>query len=144
MFFEVHYECFHPICIQDIRKKTKVASFLMSSILFAFIRFDKNPKPDRINTIPTDREQQWGRRKEEIDAEEAGDVGFNNEPIIPASDAGTKENPILVPSGMGERAVGYEDPVTHQLVWFNLGPNKLHYVPDIGLYFKLKAVGGAH
>ena len=111
---------------------------------FSFARFDKNPKPDRVNTIPTDKEQQWGRRKEEIDAEEAGDVGFNNEPIIPAADAGTKENPIVVPSGMGERTVGYEDPITHQLVWFNLGPNKLHYVPDIGLYFKLKAVGGAH
>ena len=124
-----------------------VTSFCVSFSNINFIvfsRFDKNPKPDRVDTIPTDKEQQWGRRKEEIDAEAAGDVGFNNEPIVPASDAGTKENPIVVPSGMGERTVGFEDPVTHQLVWFNLGPNKVHYVPDIGLYFKLKAVGGAH
>ena len=119
-----------------------VSFFNVNFIVFP--RFDKNPKPDRVDTIPTDKEQQWGRRKEEIDAEAAGDVGFNNEPIVPASDAGTKENPIVVPSGMGERTVGFEDPVTHQLVWFNLGPNKVHYVPDIGLYFKLKAVGGAH
>lgn len=31
-----------------------------------------------------------------MDAEEAGGVGFNREPIIPSADAGTKENPILV------------------------------------------------
>jgi hypothetical protein len=47
-------------------------------------------------SIPTDEEQQGGRRKEEIDATAAGDVGFNEDPIIPAADAGTKENPILV------------------------------------------------
>jgi hypothetical protein len=46
--------------------------------------------------IPTDKEQQTGRRREEIDAEAAGNVGFNRDPIIPATDAGTKENPILV------------------------------------------------
>jgi hypothetical protein len=47
-------------------------------------------------TIPTDKEQQTGRRKEELDAESSGDVGFNNEPIVPPSNAGTKENPIMV------------------------------------------------
>ena len=35
------------------------------------------------------------------------------------------------------RTVGYEDPETHQLVWFNLKRGPLHYVPSIGLYFKL-------
>lgn len=47
-------------------------------------------------TIPSDKEQQAGRRKEELDAEEAGSVGFNREPIVPPDDAGTRENPILV------------------------------------------------
>ena len=47
-------------------------------------------------SIPTDKEQQTGRRKEELDAESSGDVGFNNEPIVPPSNAGTKENPIMV------------------------------------------------
>jgi hypothetical protein len=47
-------------------------------------------------TIPKDVEQQAGRRKEEMDAEAAGQVGFNRDPIIPSDDAGTKENPILV------------------------------------------------
>lgn len=46
--------------------------------------------------IPVDREQQGGRRKEEIDAEDKGEVGFNRDPIVPSADAGTKENPILV------------------------------------------------
>lgn len=47
-------------------------------------------------TIPVDREQQFGRRKEELDAEAAGEVGFNQDALIPADDAGTKENPIMV------------------------------------------------
>jgi len=88
-------------------------------------------------TIPSDKEQQTGRRKEELDAEEAGSVGFNREPIIPPDDAGTRENPILVPSGAHSRVVGYEDPFTHQLVWFELNHGKLHFLPDVGLYFKL-------
>lgn len=92
--------------------------------------------------IPVDREQQGGRRKEELDAEDKGEVGFNRDPIIPSADAGTKENPILVPSGFHRRTVGYEDPFTHQIVWFNLDQGPLHYVPDINLYFKLSAPTG--
>ncbi len=46
--------------------------------------------------IPTDLEQQGGRRREELDAELKGEVGFNRDPIVPPADAGTKENPILV------------------------------------------------
>ena len=46
--------------------------------------------------IPDDKEQQFGRRKEEIEAEEQGFERFNSRPIIPNSNAGTKENPILV------------------------------------------------
>jgi hypothetical protein len=44
-----------------------------------------------------------------------------------------------VPSGLSARIVGYEDPNTHAIVWFELNKGPLHYVPDIGLYFKLKA-----
>jgi hypothetical protein len=93
-------------------------------------------------SIPSDREQQGGRRREEIDAEDKGEVGFNRDPIIPSADAGTKENPILVPSGFHRRTVGYEDPFTHALVWFNLDKGALHYVPDVNLYFKLDYNGG--
>lgn len=54
-------------------------------------------------SIPKDMEQQTGRRKEELEAELAGDVGFNRDPIIPNDDAGTKENPILVSSSEAHR-----------------------------------------
>jgi hypothetical protein len=45
-----------------------------------------------------------------------------------------------VPSGADVRAVGYEDPASHQLNWFNLRKGPLHYVPSIGLYFKLQEI----
>jgi hypothetical protein len=90
-------------------------------------------------SIPTDEEQQGGRRKQELDAEKTGVEGFNTSPVIPTHDQGSKENPILVLSQMHSRTVGFEDPNTNQLKWFNLDQGKLHYVPDIGLYFKLQA-----
>jgi len=46
--------------------------------------------------IPTDQEQQTGRRRQEVDAEAVGEVAFNRDPIVPPVDAGTKESPILV------------------------------------------------
>ena len=48
-------------------------------------------------TIPTDKEQQGGRRKEELDAAERGEIGFDHRSsLVPPDDAGTKENPIMV------------------------------------------------
>lgn len=46
--------------------------------------------------IPTDAEQQGGRRKIELDAIAKGEVAFNVDPVIPPIEAGTYENPILV------------------------------------------------
>jgi hypothetical protein len=40
------------------------------------------------------------------------------------------------------RAVGFEDPSTHILHWFNLTKDKIHYVPSIGLFFKMQPIGG--
>lgn len=48
---------------------------------------------------------------------------------------------LQVPSMMQKRTVGFEHPYTHQLVWFNLEKGPLHFVPDIGLYFKMQVVG---
>jgi len=90
-----------------------------------------------ILSIPTDS-QQSGRRRLEIDAAAAGVVAFNRDPIIPPQDAGTKENPILVPSGEHSRVVGYEDPTTHSIFWFKMDAGKLHFLPNLGLYFKIK------
>lgn len=50
----------------------------------------------QFETIPTDGEQQWGRRRIEYELSLEGKDAFSSKPIIPAADAGTKENPILV------------------------------------------------
>jgi hypothetical protein len=44
---------------------------------------------------------------------------------------------LQVPSGYDERAIGYEDPATHQMVWFNLYAGATFFVPTVGLHFKL-------
>lgn len=90
--------------------------------------------------IPSDLDQQYGRRLEELQKEQQGEVAFNRDPIVPPPDQGTKANPILVPSAYAERVVGYEDPDVGQLVWFTLAKGKVHYIPDIDLYFKLYPV----
>ncbi len=97
--------------------------------------------------IPVDIDHQGGRRKEELEAELRGEIRFNRDPIVPPADAGTETNPILVPSAEEMRAVGFEDPETHQLVWFRLYKNKLTFVPSISLFFKMQSIesaGGHH
>jgi hypothetical protein len=115
-------------------------SSLKLSLLSSLAAFSPITRKFSELTIPVDKDQQWGRRKEELDAEAKGDVGFNRDPIVPAADQGTKSNPILVPSGAHLRTVGYEDPLTHQLVWFNLKAGPIHYIPDLDLYFKLDPI----
>lgn len=41
---------------------------------------------------------------------------------------------------MAQRAVGYEDPFTHQMKWFNLNVGEIAFVPEINLYFKIKVL----
>jgi hypothetical protein len=41
---------------------------------------------------------------------------------------------------MDMRTIGYEDPLSHAMVWFNVEKDKLYFVPDINLYFKLYPV----
>ena len=49
--------------------------------------------------------------------------------------------PLLkVPSGYPFRTVGFEDPSTHVVQWFNLTKGKIHYVPSIGLFFKMAPI----
>ena len=74
--------------------------------------------------IPTDAEQQVGRRKAEIDGTQ-----FNRDPIFVSKGVGSKENPVEVPSNFTQRIVGVDDPETAQLVWFNLKKGPLHYLP---------------
>jgi len=68
---------------------------------------------------------------------EAKGMTVRNMPIVPDADQGTRENPIIVPSHYAIRTVGYEDPHSGQMWWFNLRVEQLHYIEEIGLYFKL-------
>lgn len=86
------------------------------------------------NLIKGDKEHQVGRRKQEI---EYDGVLFPRDSIVPPDDSGTLENPILVPSGEQVRTVGFEDPQTHAILWFNLEAGHPHFIPNLGLYFKL-------
>lgn len=72
--------------------------------------------------------------------EEQGKWVYNREPVHPPKGAGTKEMPFEVPSHYKQRAVGFEHPETHAIYWFNLHRGDLHYVKEIGMYFKLKHV----
>ena len=62
---------------------------------------------------------------------------YNRDPIVPPLGSGTKEKPILVPSGLAVRAVGFEDPETHALYWFNIKRGPLHYIKNLDMYFKM-------
>ena len=37
-------------------------------------------------------------------------------------------------------AVGFEDPETHAIYWFNLGKGPVHYIPQLQKYFKMDVV----
>jgi len=90
--------------------------------------------------MPTDLQQQVGRRFEELIYELNEQVLFNREPVYAQPGSGTKENPILVPSGDSERVVGFECPKVHQLFWFMLQEGQLAYVPETNCYFKLERI----
>lgn len=79
--------------------------------------------PDRNDTGP---------RQKELDVEP-----FNRDPIYPPKGAGTKQMPFEVPSQHDERVVGFEHPESHAMYWFNMKAGNLHYVREIGMYFKL-------
>lgn len=113
-------------------------------------------KPD--NLIPTDRDRNEkenleglspGLRKDMEDLgidsiaqldelEEKNMSSYNEHGMIPPDDAGSFEKPILIPSRLKARCVGYVDPVTHATFWFNIRNDDCHYyIKDLGLFFKM-------
>ena len=54
-----------------------------------------------------------------------------------ANGGGTKENPACVPSQFTQRTLGFDNPATQQLVWFNAKKGELTYVSEIDKYFTL-------
>ena len=77
--------------------------------------------------------------------------GYNDLGLVPPEGTGTYASPILVPSRRATRAVGYVDPESHAVFWFNIhNDDNTYYIKDLGLFFKMlhipdeEAMGGHH
>jgi hypothetical protein len=70
--------------------------------------------------------------------EEKNMDGYNDLGLVPPEGSGTFASPILIPSRMDTRVVGYEDPETHAMYWFTIhNDNNTYYIKDLGLFFKM-------
>lgn len=70
--------------------------------------------------------------------EEKNMEGYNDLGLVPPEGSGTYSSPILIPSRLNERAVGYCDPETHAMYWFNIhNDGNSYYIKDLGLFFKM-------
>ena len=112
--------------------RTSLPMFQSRNFLFFSRSKEKN--------LPSNEELEAGKSLAEYQAELKGWSVTRNHPIVPDEDAGTRENPIQVPSHYALRTVGFEDPHTAQMWWFNLREGKLCYVEELGLYFNLQRV----
>lgn len=76
---------------------------------------------------------------EDLDELEAKTLdGYNDLGLVPPEDTGTFSSPILVPSRRACRAVGYVDPQSHAVFWFNIhNDGNTYYIKDLGLFFKM-------
>lgn len=84
---------------------TRVAKIAPSKVIAPVVtrNFFWGKKDEKDDAVPeikvrikTDREHQFGRRKEELDAAEEGIEAFQNSSLVPPSDAGSWEKPIMV------------------------------------------------
>lgn len=70
--------------------------------------------------------------------EEKNMEGYNDLGLVPPEGSGTYSSPILIPSRYDTRQVGYQDPETHAMYWFNIhNDNNTYYIKDLGLFFKM-------
>ena len=82
--------------------------------------------------------------------EEKNMDGFNDLGLVPPEGAGSFASPILIPSRMDNRVVGYQDPETHAMFWFTIhNDENIYYIKDLGLFFKMlhipdESVGAHH
>lgn len=88
---------------------------------------------------------------EELDElEEKNMEGYNELGLVPPEGSGTFKSPILIPSRLDSRVVGYEDPTTHAMYWFTIhNDQNTYYIKDLGLFFKMlhipdETVGAHH
>jgi hypothetical protein len=83
--------------------------------------------------------------------EDANFDGYNDLGLVPPEGTGTFASPILIPSRRAQRQVGYVDPESHAVFWFNIhNDDNTYYIKDLGLFFKMlhipdeEAFGGHH
>ena len=70
--------------------------------------------------------------------EEKNMEGYNELGLVPPEGAGSFKSPILIPSRLDSRVVGYEDPSTHAMFWFTIhNDENTYYVKDLGLFFRM-------
>lgn len=76
---------------------------------------------------------------EELDELEGRTLdGYNDVGLVPPVGTGTYASPILIPSRRATRAVGYVDPESHAIFWFNIhNDENTYYIKDLGLFFKM-------
>jgi hypothetical protein len=111
--------------------------------LIATDRDRKLKKGDFPDFLPEDLKKEMDK----LDIDNIGDLdeleaktldGYNDLGLVPPEGTGTFASPILVPSRRSTRAVGYVDPVTHAVMWFNIhNDDNTYYIKDLGLFFKM-------
>lgn len=76
---------------------------------------------------------------EDLDELEAKTLdGYNDLGLVPPVGTGTFSSPILIPSRRASRAVGYVNPISHAVCWFNIyNDENTYYIKDLGLFFKM-------
>mmetsp|Transcript_23649 Transcript_23649/g.36492 ORF Transcript_23649/g.36492 Transcript_23649/m.36492 type:complete len:131 (-) Transcript_23649:218-610(-) len=91
------------------------------------------------DTIPSDKDQQTGPRKVEMDfVEKYGEEYYLRDSIVPDEGTGTLANPIMIPAEGPSRVIGFECPTTHATFYFTLEKNgMLHYIKQLGLFFMM-------
>ena len=124
--------------------------------LIATDRDRKLKKGDIPDFIPPDLRKEMDELEidnmEDLDEMEDKHLdGYNDLGLVPPEGTGTYASPILVPSRRATRAVGYVDPDSHAVFWFNVhNDDNTYYIKDLGLFFKMlhipdeDAAGGHH
>jgi hypothetical protein len=105
---------------------------------------DRKTKPGLIPDFATDDvkkdlEELGLTGIEDLDElEEKNMDGYNDLGLVPPEGSGTYASPILIPSRYDTRVVGYQDPETHAMYWFNVhNDENAYYIKDLGLFFKM-------
>merc|ERR1711935_902347 len=105
---------------------------------------DRDTKPKHIpdfvpDDIKKEMEELGLKGIEDLDElEQRNTDGYNDLGLVPPEGTGTFASPILIPSRKASRVVGYQDPESHAMLWFNIhNDDNTYYIKDLGLFFKM-------